>query len=264
MRRLKRTTSWKRLIPDTRHKAARLPSKRSMNMWPFSKKRTLGDIGVFQGLTDCHSHILPGVDDGVRTMEESLEILDRYERLGVKAVWLTPHIMEDVPNKTGDLKARFEELRKNYQGGLELHLGAENMIDGLFEERLNAGDLLTMGENHDRLLVETSYFTPPYGLYEILETVKSKGMFPILAHPERYIYMSDSDYSRLKSMGVLFQLNLFSLAGLYGPRAAKVAADLLKKGFYDHAGTDIHAIKVLDRCLEAPIEPKILEGFKAL
>ena len=73
-------------------------------MWPFTRKRTLGDIGIFNGLTDCHSHILPGVDDGVRTMEESLAILDRYERLGMKTVWLTPHIMEDVPNKTADLK----------------------------------------------------------------------------------------------------------------------------------------------------------------
>lgn len=108
-------------------------------MWPFTRKRTLGDIGIFNGLTDCHSHILPGVDDGVRTMEESLAILDRYERLGMKTVWLTPHIMEDVPNKTADLKERFNLLCQNYKGGLRLHLGAENMIDNLFEERLAAG-----------------------------------------------------------------------------------------------------------------------------
>lgn len=170
-------------------------------MWPFTRKRTLGDIGIFNGLTDCHSHILPGVDDGVRTMEESLEILDRYERLGMKTVWLTPHIMEDVPNKTADLKERFNLLCQNYKGGLRLHLGAENMIDNLFEERLAAGDLLTMGEGHDHLLVETSYFTPPYGFYDTLETIKSKGMYPIIAHPERYIYMSEDDYARLRSMG---------------------------------------------------------------
>lgn len=209
-------------------------------------------------MTDCHSHILPGVDDGVKTMEESLAILDRYEKLGMKTVWLTPHIMEDVPNKTDDLKARFETLRGNYKGGLTLHLGAENMIDNLFEERLKAGDLLTMGEKHDHLLVETSYFTPPYGFYDTLESVKSKGMFPVLAHPERYIYMSDDDYDRLKSMGVLFQLNLFSLDGLYGQRAKKVAAALLKKGYYDYYGTDIHTIRILDECLQAPIEPKTL------
>lgn len=233
-------------------------------MWPFTRKRTLGDIGIFNGLTDCHSHILPGVDDGVRTMEESLAILDRYERLGMKTVWLTPHIMEDVPNKTADLKERFNLLCQNYKGGLRLHLGAENMIDNLFEERLAAGDLLTMGERHDHLLVETSYFTPPYGFYDTLETIKSKGMYPILAHPERYIYMSEDDYARLRSMGVLFQLNLFSLAGLYGRRAMKVAELLLKKGYYDFTGTDIHTIRILDGCLEAPITPKTLSGFKDL
>lgn len=78
-------------------------------------------------------------------------------------------------------------------------------------------------------MVETSYFTPPYGFYDTLETIKSKGMYPIIAHPERYIYMSEDDYACLRSMGVLFQLNLFSLAGLYGRRAKKVAELLLKK-----------------------------------
>lgn len=233
-------------------------------MWPFTKKHTLGGIGIFNGLTDCHSHILPGVDDGVRTMEESLAILDRYEKLGMKAVWLTPHIMEDVPNRTADLRERFNVLCQNYKGGLKLHLGAENMLDNLFEERLKDGDLLTMGERQDCLLVETSYFTPPYGFHDILESIKSKGMFPILAHPERYVYMSENDYARLKSMGILFQLNLFSLSGLYGRQAMKKAVDMLKKGYYDYTGTDIHTIRILDDCLEAPITPKTLDGFKDL
>ncbi len=233
-------------------------------MWPFTKKHTLGGTGIFNGLTDCHSHILPGVDDGVRTMEESLAILDRYEKLGMKTVWLTPHIMEDVPNRTADLRERFNVLCQNYKGSLTLHLGAENMLDNLFEGRLKDGDLLTMGERHDCLLVETSYFTPPYGFYDILEAIKSKGMFPILAHPERYVYMSENDYARLKSMGILFQLNLFSLSGLYGRQAMKKAVDMLKKGYYDYTGTDIHTIRILDDCLEAPITPKTLDGFKDL
>lgn len=233
-------------------------------MWPFTKQRTLGDIGVFNGLTDCHSHILPGVDDGVRTLDESLAILERYEKLGMKSVWLTPHIMEDVPNRTADLKERFNVLCLNYKGGMTLHLGAENMLDSLFEERLKAGDLLTMGENHDRLLVETSYFTPPYGFQDILQSVKTKGMFPVLAHPERYVYMSDADYDLLKSRGILFQLNLFSLTGLYGRRAMKVAAMLIKKGYYDYAGTDIHTIRILDNCLSSHVAPKSLGCFKDL
>ena len=67
-------------------------------MWPFRKRISLKDSGIFKNFTDCHSHILPGVDDGVQTMEEALEILRLYEELGIKSVWLTPHIMEDMPN----------------------------------------------------------------------------------------------------------------------------------------------------------------------
>ena len=72
-------------------------------MWPFRKKQTLEESGFFRGFTDWHCHILPGVDDGVLTMDESLQILAEYERLGVKEVWLTPHIMEDIPNTTEKL-----------------------------------------------------------------------------------------------------------------------------------------------------------------
>ena len=94
-------------------------------MWPFRKKQTLGESGFFRGFTDWHCHILPGVDDGVQTMEEALQILAEYERLGVKEVWLTPHIMEDIPNTTEKLRDRFTELRTAYQGSVMLHLASE-------------------------------------------------------------------------------------------------------------------------------------------
>ena len=170
-------------------------------MWPFKKRISLKASGIFAGLTDWHSHILPGVDDGVQTMEESLAILQQYEVLGVKAVWLTPHIMEDIPNTTMRLKERFAELQQAYPGPVALHLAAENMLDHLFEERLESNDLLPIGDAGNRLLVETSYFNPPMNLYETLECIKSKGYYPVLAHPERYVYMGNRDYRRLKEMG---------------------------------------------------------------
>ena len=123
----------------------------TMNLWPFRKRVSLQDSGIFSGFTDWHSHILPGVDDGVRTMGESLEILRLYEELGVRSVWLTPHIMEDIPNTTAHLRERFAELQASYSGSVELHLAAENMLDGLFEERLEKNDLLPLGENGDHL-----------------------------------------------------------------------------------------------------------------
>lgn len=211
-----------------------------MNLWPFRKRVSLQDSGIFSGFTDWHSHILPGVDDGVRTMGESLEILHLYEKLGVKSVWLTPHIMEDIPNTSAHLRERFAELRAAYKGGVQLHLAAENMLDGLFEERLEKNDLLPLGENGDHLLVETSYFNPPMDLFGTLERIKVKGYYPVLAHPERYTYMENADYHRLKEMGVKFQINLPSIVGMYGKLAKTKALLLLNERMITCAGTDIH------------------------
>ncbi len=215
-------------------------------MWHFRKRISLQESGIFQGFTDWHSHILPGVDDGVQTMEEALQILAEYEKLGIKEVWLTPHIMEDIPNTTAGLRQRFAELQEAYSGKIALHLASENMLDNLFEERLAKNDLLPLGNDGKHLLVETSYFNPPVGFQNILLRIKSKGYYPVLAHPERYIYMDDAFYKNLKSLGIPFQLNLPSFAGLYVDEVRKKAKRLLKKGMYDLAGTDLHRIGILE------------------
>lgn len=215
-------------------------------MWFFRKRISLADSGIFQGFTDWHCHLLPGVDDGVQTMEETLQILSLYEQLGIKEVWLTPHIMEDMPNTTSALKARFEELGAVYQGNIALNLASENMLDNLFEERLEKNDVLPLGKERKHLLVETSYFNPPMELNNILLRIKSKGYYPVLAHPERYNYMDKSDYRQLKGLNVKFQLNLFSLTGAYGTGVRKKAGWLLKNGSYDLTGSDTHSLAVLE------------------
>ncbi|MBR6272579.1 MAG: capsular biosynthesis protein, partial [Bacteroidales bacterium] len=130
---------------------------------------------MLTNFTDYHSHILPGVDDGVKKMEVSLKVLERYEQLGIAEVWCTPHIMEDIPNTTAALKARFAELCEAYQGPVKLHLAAEYMMVALFEERLQQRDLLPLGDKGNQLLVETSYFTPPMDMDALLNQVKQKG-----------------------------------------------------------------------------------------
>jgi len=219
-------------------------------MFGFRKRQTLAQSGFFRGFVDWHCHILPGVDDGVQTMDEALHILAAYERLGIREVWLTPHIMEDIPNPTARLRERFAELLAAYKGNVVLNLAAENMLDKLFEERLEQGDLLPLGKDGRHLLVETSYFNPPMGLDDILRCIQAKGYYPLLAHPERYIYMEENDYARLKSMHIKFQLNLFSLMDLYGKEVRKRAKELLNKGMYDYIGTDLHRIAVLNNLLE--------------
>jgi len=215
-------------------------------MWHFRKRISLQESGIFQGFTDWHSHILPGVDDGVQTMEEALQILAEYEKLGIKEVWLTPHIMEDIPNTTAGLRQRFAELQEAYSGKIALYLASENMLDNLFEERLAKNDLLPLGNDGKHLLVETSYFNPPVGFQNILLRIKAKGYYPVLAHPERYVYMDDAFYKKLKSLGIQYQLNLPSLAGLYVNEVRKKAVRLLRKGMYDLAGTDLHRIGMLE------------------
>ena len=233
-------------------------------MWPLKKRIPLKDSGIFEGFTDWHSHILPGVDDGVQTMEEALEIMRLYESLGVKSIWLTPHIMEDMPNTTTHLRERYAELQAAYSGRIKLHLASENMLDNLFEERLEKNDLLPLGESGDHLLVETSYFSPPMGLNNILLRIKAKGYYPILAHPERYVYMGESDYQQLKGIGVKFQLNLFSLVGAYGVETKKKAEWLLKNDFYNLMGSDIHRLALYEEMIRKKMQKNILERLKDL
>lgn len=215
--------------------------------WLRGKDSDKLSCSPFTGLTDCHSHLLPGVDDGVQTLEESLGCLSIHQRLGFKEVWLTPHIMEDVPNTTDILKLRFDEMKQAYTGPLRLHLAAEYMMDPLLSNRIRRGDLLPMD---DKLLVETSYYDAPGNFYDMLESIRTAGYVPLLAHPERYHYMNKKDYIGLKDRGVRLQLNLLSLVGLYGPQVKEKAKMLYASGLYDAAGTDLHSLRqagVLER-----------------
>ena len=202
-------------------------------MFNFLKRKvSIADSGILKGMTDYHSHLLPGVDDGVKTMAETLKILEEMEKQGIRKVWFTPHIMEDIPNKTADLKKKFAEVQVAYQGNIVLHLAAENMLDNLFEVRLEKDDLLPIEKDGKRyLLVETSYFNPPMDLYDILKQIQQKGYYPLLAHPERYEYMTMKDYKALKDANVVFQLNLPALGGMYG-KGVQQKAGTLSIDFY--------------------------------
>ena len=211
----------------------------------FQSRKSILDSGLLKGAIDQHCHILYGLDDGVKTQEDSLKILQFLEDEGVSEVWFTPHVMEDVPNTTEGLRQRFEELKAVYDGGLQLHLAAEYMIDNLFEKRLAGRDLLEHG--NDTVLVETSAVAPPINLWETLETMCSMGYRPLIAHPERYHYMRKDDYRRLHNMGCLLQLNLPSIVGFYGESVRTRALDLLDRGWYTMTGSDCHRFRAIMR-----------------
>ncbi len=199
-------------------------------------------------IEDCHSHILPGVDDGIQSIDDSLAVLAEYEKRGCKSIWLTPHIMEDVPNTPEELRKTFAGLKEAYSGPIKLNLAAENMLDNIFERRLADRDLLPIFDN--MLLVETSYFAPPANFFQLLENIFDAGYTPLLAHPERYIYMDADMYSKLKDMNIRFQLNMLSLVGQYGNTAKTKSRQLIAAGMYDHVGSDLHRltqINAIDR-----------------
>lgn len=221
----------------------------------FSRKYNLAQSGLLKGFTDWHSHLLPGVDDGVQQAQETIEILEEYARHGVSEVWLTPHVMEDYPNEPAQLQARFDELKKllakesEAASSIKLRLAAENMLDNLFDQRMENDQVLTIGPHSDMMLVETSYFTPPFDMDQKLEKVMKAGYFPLLAHPERYTYMDMPDYDSLLERGVRLQLNLYSLFGIYGPDVQDKARRLLKQGSYAAVGSDTHRARQLQYAL---------------
>lgn len=229
-------------------------------MWPFSPKTSYAESGILEGFTDWHCHLLPGVDDGIQTVDETLEVLRLYAQHGVHRVWFTPHVMEDTPNTPEDLRQHFDKLMSiidqlpEEDAGvkrIKYRLAAEHMMDSLLAERLDEDRVLPIGEEGEMLLVETSYYRPPYDLWGTIDEVKRKGYYPLLAHPERYLYMESRDYDRLHEMGVRFQLNIPSLLGAYGPEARSRAKSLLKKNYYSYRGTDTHRVR------------QISEGFPA-
>jgi len=196
---------------------------------------------------DLHSHLIPGIDDGSQSMEESLSLLKGMEILGYEKVITTPHIMADAYKNTPEIIGNglhaLREAAKTEGIQIEIEAGAEYYLDDGFETLLEKGDILTIKGEY--LLFETSYFAKPMQIEEMIFAISSSGYKPLMAHPERYRYVKDllKEYSRFKELGVLFQVNLNSFGGHYG-RDAKQKADFLnKEGMIDFLGSDVHHAK---------------------
>lgn len=195
--------------------------------------------------TDIHCHLVPGVDDGSQDVTTSVELLQRMHGWGIDRVFISPHVTQDrFENTPQTLAAPFAELKEAVaQAGLpvELHHHAEYRIDEFFLEQIAQNNLRTLP--HDMILVENAYAQEPWHLDKLLFDLRLKGLTPILAHPERYIYYSKYNrarYSQLHSTGLYFQINLLSLAGYYGKEEKQTAEWLMQQGMVEFIGTDIH------------------------
>lgn len=220
-------------------------------VFEFFRKKTF-EKEIFQtSFVDIHAHLIPGIDDGAKTLDNSVELLLKMGEFGIQNFVATPHVMAGIWNNTSKtiLEGRDmvrNELKKRDLSHIRFDAAAEYMLDEQFRNRLKHKDLLTLGENH--LLVEMSYLNAPVDLFETLFDIQMAGYQPILAHPERYLFYHSkfSMYQKLKTAGCLFQLNLLSLTGYYGNSIRKTAIKLLKGNLIDLVGTDTHHLNHLE------------------
>ncbi len=213
---------------------------------------------------DIHSHLLPGLDDGVRSFEEAIEILRFFEFMGIKKAITTPHIYRDVyPNSEKAILDRLEILKLKIAEsdiGVEVSAAAEYFLDDTFHRRVKEADLLlTWEQNH--LLFETSFYNRPLFFDEVVFDMKAAGYIPVLAHPERYHYLEhDLEWLITRIQGGLkVQVNLLSLAGAYGNTPKKIAQLLLRESLVSFLGSDIHRssqISALSKSLTSRISKK--------
>jgi len=199
---------------------------------------------------DLHSHLIPCIDDGSQSMEESMTLLTGMDALGYQKVITTPHIMLDAYKNTPEIiNNGLKSLREAaIDAGLsiEIEAAAEYYLDDGFEALLKKGDVLTLKGNY--LLFETSYFAKPIQLEEMIFAISSSGYIPLMAHPERYRYIKNlsEEYGRFKELGVLFQVNLNSFGGHYGKDAKRKADFLSEEGMIDFLGSDVHHKKQVE------------------
>ncbi|MCV9388621.1 tyrosine-protein phosphatase [Reichenbachiella ulvae] len=198
--------------------------------------------------TDVHSHLIPGIDDGVKSWEESLSILAELKELGIKKAITTPHIISDYyPNSPELIREKVEVLNakiKEQNMDLSVEAGAEYFVDDWFVKQVESGaELLSFGGKY--ILVETGFINKPMYLEEVFFKLKARGLEPILAHPERYDYVQEDIriLERFRDMGVRLQVNASSFTGHYSPLAKKTAEAMVKKGWVDMIGSDVHHMR---------------------
>jgi protein-tyrosine phosphatase len=204
---------------------------------------------------DIHNHLLPNIDDGAKTIEETTSLIKRMKEINIAGAFATPHnFFGRWDNSISSIKKAYDSTIENdYNNSFLKGYASEYMLDSSLMERIKKDKLLCIKDSF--VLVELHLFNNPMDLYELLFELKIKEYKIIIAHPERYLYFHN-DFQKcikLKAFGVYFQLNLLSLTGYYGKEIQKMAEKLLENDMYDFSGTDIHNEKHIDVLIKKPI-----------
>jgi tyrosine-protein phosphatase YwqE len=231
----------------------------------FKKKKEVFepfDLSRFK--VDIHSHLIPGIDDGSQTMDQTIAMLAKFQELGYKKVITTPHVMSDsFPNTSENILAGLEDVRaeiKKVGITIEIEAAAEYYFDETFVAKIKAKDLLTFGDNY--VLLEFAFHSPPQYIDQMFFELQSRGYRPVVAHFERYMYFLGKIEKAIewRQKGINIQININSLFGHYGPDIKRQAERLIDAGEFDFIGTDCHRIEhlmLLEDSLTSPYIHKI-------
>ena len=233
----------------------------------FSKKIFLVDL--LEGFVDMHNHILPGIDDGSKNVEESITLIKGFADFGVRKIICTPHIMHNYyPNTVSTINKSLSLLKEGLQNvrlnNVEVYAAAEHMIDSNFESLIENGGVLPIGK--DYILIEMSYLQSSINFSSSIKKIAEKRYFPILAHPERYIFLHSKigKHKKYKEKGMLYQMNMLSLSEFYGKDVQKMTLKLLDEGLYDFLGSDVHNLNQLNCLKEIKVSKKLAETLSTL
>ena len=218
---------------------------------------------------DMHSHLLPGIDDGLKTTEESIAFISDLYNMGYRKLICTPHIIADIyPNTPETILPRLELLRtelKKKNINMQLEAAAEYMVDIDMEKLITDGKkLLTFGQN--LILIEMSFVAPSVNIEQVIFQLRLKGLQPVLAHPERYAYYHKDfeKYAHYLDLGCILQVNLLSLLGYYGKPVKAIAEKLIKQNMVELLGTDMHHDKHLAALKDLATKKEFYKLFESI
>lgn len=238
-------------------------------MFGLFKKKEIKQVAKYDYssvVTDMHSHVLPGIDDGAQNVEESIFLIKKMMSLGIKKIIATPHVMIDyyrndadsIGNALAMLKA--ELVAQNID--IDIYAAAEHYFDETFPKRIDDGKVFTMGDNY--VLFELSFVNQPPNIIEVIQKLKDKGYKPILAHPERYGYMDIEQMKTIRSWGCDLQMNTIALSGYYGKHSKNIAEAMIDNQIVDFISSDMHHPRhaaAFESTLSQPYLEKILFDY---
>lgn len=235
-----------------------------MGLFTIFKKKakrlsTPVDLGLLN--TDVHSHLVPAIDDGSKSVDDSVNMITQLHSLGYKKLITTPHIMGDGYRNTPDsILGGLEKVKSallDNQLSVEMAGAAEYYLDYDFERKLDNEKLLTFGKNY--LLFEISYMNPPDNLYHVIFKMQTLGYKPVLAHPERYNFWHKEfdKYEAFIDKGVLLQMNINSLSGYYSIPTKRIAEQMIDKNMISFVGSDCHHMGHVNLMKEVVFEPHL-------